>query len=625
MSARHGAGRTRGGLLLRMLLAFTLALALTSVVVIVVETTLTRQQLRSQAVALFRDTGDVLEARLAADATRTNQLMSTVSQQAFLTDVDRDDPDGVARRTLSVVRTTDVQLDMVAVVDLPSGEVRTLGLPSRTTVLPPDPEEAAAVAVRATSSQRVVPLLDGGYGLVYVLSVDRLTDTPRLLVTGFALDRLSSRRYLVQTGVDEVELVVAGEVVAATDAERIGGTPAGRWAGTRDTQVLDDGRLVRYVALGADRPWDTPAAIGLISDDPLAGLAGVLTRTRLATLVLLLVVGGALAYALSRPITRPLRALTETATAIAAGDLEQTFATDRQDEVGRLAASLERMRRSLGAQLEVIGRQADALHDATRRMVQAQDAERQRIAHDLHDGIQQQLVVLRMQVGAARRELEQDPTRLPEISERFATSIDHLLDQLRSTGQQLFPAILRDRGLGPAAFSLTARLPLPVDVLLDPNPLPRVDPEVEVNAYFLLSEAVLNAIKHADAGRMHVELTVAADQLRVHAHDDGRGFDITAPGHRGGLTHMRDRVQALGGSLALRSSPATGTRVDAVFPLRGTGSVVGPLQVEQDRRDPTVEVGLLGEAELAEDRVRVLLDGAVGDGQLPRDGRVPPA
>ncbi len=615
----------RGGLLARMLLAMGIALTLASVVMVAVESAVTRQQLREQAVTLFRDTGAVLDDRLAADAARTNQLMSVLSQQAFLTDTGQNDPDDLARRTLSLVRVADVQLDLVGVVEVPTGQVRTLGLPSRATVAAPEPGEAALLTRRATSSQRVVPLAEGGYGVIYVLSVDRLTDAPRLLVTGFALDRTSARRYLLQAGVDAVEVVVDGTVVAATDPTRVGRLPVGDWAGDREPQALDDGRLVRYVALGTDRPWDTPAAIGLVIDDPLGGLAGTLTRTRVTALLLLLVVGGVLAYVVSRPLTRPLRALTATAARIADGELDHTFSTDRRDEVGRLADALERMRLGLGSQLEIIGHQADALQDATRRMVEAQDLERQRIAQDLHDGIQQQLVVLRMQVGAARRELEEDPDRLEEVSERFAVSIDHLLDQLRSTGQQLFPAILRDRGLGPAVFSLTARLPLPVDVLLEPDPLPRVAPEVEINAYFLLSEAVLNAIKHAEATRMHLEISIDGSDLRVHAHDDGRGFAQGGSGHRGGLTHMRDRVQALGGSLALRSSPEIGTRVDAVFPLGQPRSVVAALEVEQDRSDPSVQVGLLGEVELAEDRIGVLLDRPVGDGQLPSDGRVPPA
>lgn len=613
----------RVGLLPRMLLAIGLALTIAALVVVVIETVVVRQQLREQALELFQDTGDVLAATLAADATRTSQLMSTVSQQEFLAQEGGDDPDARGRRTLSVVRTSDPRLDLVGVVDVTSGGVRTLGLPTRAVVAPPAPEEVAPLARLSTSSRRVVPLEGGGYGLVSVQSVDRLTDAPRLLLAGFPLDRLTARRYLQETGVDAVELVVDGAVVAASDPTRTGRRPLGEWRGS-EPEILDDGRLVRYVSVGADRPWDTPAAIGLVSDDPLAGLAGTLVRTSATALTLLLVLGGGLAFALSRPLTRPLRSLTRTATAVAGGDLDQAFVTDRRDEIGRLAAALERMRIGLVGQLELIQRQTDALQDATRRMVTAQDEERQRIARDLHDGIQQQLVVLRMQVGAARRELGQDPDRLDEVADRFATAIDRLLAQLRSTGQQLFPAILSDRGLGPAVFSLTARLPVQVDVRFDPDPLPRIDPQVEVNAYFLLSEAVLNAMKHARASSLQISIVATDAELRVHVHDDGAGFAVEEPTRRGGLVHMRDRVQALRGRLTVRSSPGSGTRVEAVFPLTPASSVVAALEVEQDGRHPSVEVGLLGQPELAEDGVGVLLDRSLGHGQLPGDGRVPP-
>ncbi len=615
------------GLLPRVLVAFLAVLAVASLVTLLLETRLTRQQLEDQAVTLFRDSGDVLEARIAADAVRTNQLMSTVSQQMFAVTPDGDeDPDELARRILSVVRTSDAPLEIVGVVDVAAGEVRTLGLPSRAGVLAPDPVAADAVARRASSSQRVVRLEGGEFGLVYALAVERLGSGPHLLVTGFPLNDVTARRYLEQTGVDEVELVVAGEVVAATSRDHGGAGPVGRWEDNRATQRLADGRLVRYVALGAERPWDTPAAVGLISDDPLAPLDVALSRTRILMVVLLLVVGGVLVFVLARVVTRPLTSLTATATAIAAGDLDRSFDIDRTDDIGQLADALERMRRGLRAQLLVIRRQAAALQDAARRMVGVQDAERQRIAQDLHDGIQQQLVVLRMQVGAAERELETDPDRLPEVVRGLAEAIDHLLDQLRSTSQQLFPAILRDRGLGPALFSLTAKLELPVDLRFTPDPPPRVEPEVEVNAYFLVSEAILNAVKHAGAGRLHVEISIDETHLYLHVHDDGVGFDPHGQDHRGGLRHMADRVQALGGVLDLTAAPGEGTRVDAALPLeRSAGSVVGALQVEQDRSDAAVEVDLLGEAELAEDRVRVLLDGPVGDGELPRDRGVPPA
>jgi len=626
VSSRRWSGMGGAGLLPRVLAVFLAALTVASLVTLLLETRLTRQQLEDQAVTLFRETGDVLEARIASDAVRTNQLMSTVSQQVFAASRGIDtDADELARRTLSVVRTSDAPLEIAGVVDTVTGEVSSLGLPSRGGVLPPDPAAAREVARRGSSSQRVVPLQDGGFGLVYALAVERLVAGTRLLVTGFPLNGVAARRYLEQTGVDEVELVVAGEVVAATSPERVGAQPVGRWEGDRATQRLEDGRLVRYVALGADRAWDTPAAVGLVTDDPLDALDVALSRNRILMVVLLLLVGGIVTYGLARVMTRPLVSLTATATAIAAGDLDRSFDIDRTDEIGRLADALERMRRGLRSQLLVIRRQAAALQDAARRMVGVQDAERQRIAQDLHDGIQQQLVVLRMQVGAARRELEQDPDRLPEVTQELAEAIDHLLDQLRSTSQQLFPAILADRGLGPALFSLTARLELPVNLRFSPDPLPRVEPEVEVNAYFLVSEAIVNAIKHARAGRLHVEVSVDDTHLYLHVHDDGVGFDPHQQDHRGGLRHMADRVQALGGVLDLTSAPGEGTRVDAALPLdRRVGSVVGALQVEQDRGDASVEVDLLREAELAEDRVGVLLDGAVADGELARDRRVPP-
>ena len=619
--------RDGAGMLPRVLAAFVATLVVASLVTLALESRLTRQQLEEQAISLVGEAGDVLDARIASDAVRTNQLMSAVSQQLFAAPPDgADDPDELARRTLSVVRTSDAPLELVGVVDVTSGRVGTLGLPSRRALAPPSPGEAAEVARRATSSQRVVPLAGGGFGLVYALSVDRLGAQPRLLVTGFPLNNVAARRYLEQTGVNEVELVVAGEVVAATDDTRVGAAPAGQWDLVRETQQLEDGRLIRYAALGAERAWDTPATVGLISNAPLAALDGALARTRALMLVLLLVVGGGLAFALARVLTRPLVGLTATATAIAAGDLDRSFEIERSDEVGRLAEALERMRRGLRAQLLVIRRQAEALQDAARRMVGVQDAERRRIAQDLHDGIQQQLVVLRMQVGAARRELEQDPERVAAVTAGLAESIDHLLDQLRTTGQQLFPAILSDRGLGPALFSLTAKLELPVDLSFTPDPLPRVDAEVEINAYFLISEALANIVKHAEASRLHVEISVDDGHLYVHVHDDGVGFDPHGPGHRGGLTHMRDRVQALGGVLDLTSAPGEGTRVDAALPLRRpAGSVVGALQVEQDRGDPTVEVDLLGQPELPEDRVGVLLDRAVGDGELPGDRGVAPS
>jgi signal transduction histidine kinase len=633
-------------LLPKILAAFVAVLALASLLTFVLETRLTRQALQTQAVALASEQGNALDTRIREDSSRVHRLMSVIAQQQL---TDQTSGRALSRRLIDVLgtlRTGESQLEIAGVFDLESGE-RLQTLPGRQEIAPPGPL-AGGDGLAARGAQRVVPLSEGGYALIYTMPVGRLEGRSLLLVTGYPLDDARARRIAQLTGVDEVTIVVDGRVVASSSPHRRGLTPGsdgpeadGEPREQRRTQLLDDGRLARYVAIGVEHDWGQPAAIGLILDDPLAPLDERLVRTRALMVALLVVIGGALAFALARIMTRPLLRLAGTATAIARGDLDRSFEVDRQDEIGVLADALERMRRALRAQLLVIRRQAEALQEAARRIVGTQDAERRRVAQDLHDGIQQQLVVLRMQVGAARSRLAADPDGVDELTDELGSSIDAILDQLRSTGQMLFPSILRDRGLGGALFSLAGRTEVPLDVTLDPDPLPRVDEAVETNAYFLVSEAVTNALKHAESTRIAVEITYEGDLLRVRVTDDGVGFDPTGQGHTGGIVHMRDRVNALGGSLQLLSGPGEGTAVTAVFPLddgaggtgdqpptaasaTGPGSARGALEVEQDGRDPAVELELLGEPELAEDGVGVLLDGSVGDRQLPGDGRVPP-
>ncbi len=604
----------------KILAAVVAVLAVASLVTLILETRLTREGLRDQAASLAEEQGRALDRALSNERINTGQLTRAVAQRFAVDPGGGEVPDRprAAMSVLSLVRNAGNQLQLGVAVDVGTGEVFA-ALPSRHTVVVPGPVPVAADGV--DGSQRVVPLraADGSsaHGLVHVVLVSRV-DEPYLLAVGYPLDPARARHLRQLTGADDVDLVVDGRVVAATREGAVGGGPLGDWEQAHEAQVLEDGRTVRYVRLSSDGPWAASAAVGLVIDDPLAALDVQLARTRGLMVALLLVVGGLLAFALVRVLTRPILQLTETATAIAAGDLDRPFDVDRQDEIGTLGRTLERMRRRLRAQLLVIRQQARALQDAARRIVGVQDAERRRVAQDLHDGIQQQLVVLRMQVGAARARLADDPERLDEEVEALADAIDRLLDDLRDTGQALFPSILRDRGLGGALFSLASRTEVALDVRLDPDPLPRVDEAIETNAYFLASEAVTNALKHADAERIVVEVTHRDHALTVKVIDDGLGFDPVASARNGGVTHMRDRVNALGGSLQLRSRPGQGTRVTAVFPL----SVGGPLEVEQHRGDAPVELDLLGQAELSEDGVGVLLDGPVADGQLPGDGGV---
>ena len=608
--------RTPGlGLLPKVLAAFLVVLLLSVAVTMALETRLVRGELAEQTRVLSAEQGLVLDRLLRDEQIRTTQSIEALSQVTRLRD---EELHVELLKLVSTVRLTNA-LELGDVVSMPDGEVVATSS-SRARIADP----GGGVELEETPrGQRVVPLDGGGYGLVYASVVDMLGPEPLLLVVGYPLDDRRADRLRAAAGTDEVEIVVDGEVVAAT--RRDTAEPSGQWRRHGEIQEsIEPRRLVRYVGLAAPDGWGHEAAVGLVIEDPLAPLDAGLVRTRALMAALLVVLCGLLAYAVTRLMTRPLHELTRTATAIAGGQLDRSFRAERRDEIGALATALERMRSGLHSQLTVIRRQADALRDATRRIVGAQDAERRRLAQDLHDGIQQQLVLLRLQVSLARERVREDPERLDEESAEFARRIDQILDELRATGQALFPSILRDRGLGGALFSLAARSELPIEVTVEPDPLPRLDPEVETGAYFLVSEAVTNALKHARAQRIEIHVRREADALRVEVRDDGAGFDTTQVEVAGGLSNMRDRVAALGGTLRVVPTLAEGTRISAELPLTDEGgSDHRPLEEEEHGRDPSIEVGLLREAELSEDRVGVLLDRPFGDRQVPGDREIP--
>jgi signal transduction histidine kinase len=603
------------GLLPKVLAAFLVVLLLSVAVTMALETRLVRGELAEQTRVLSAEQGKVLDRLLRDEQIRTTQAIEALSQMIRLHDADLHVE---LLKLVSTVRLTNA-LEIGDVVSTTDGEVVATSS-SRARIA--DPGGGVKLA-DTPKGQRVVPLEGGGYGLVYASVVDVLGPEPLLVVAGYPLDDRRADRLRAAAGADEVEIVVDGEVVAAT--RRDTAEPSGQWRRHGEIQEsIEPRRLVRYVGLAAADDWGHEAAVGLVVEDPLAPLDAGLVRTRVLMGALLVVLCGLLAYAVTRLMTRPLHELTHTATAIAGGQLDRSFRAERRDEIGTLAAALERMRSALHSQLTVIRRQADALRDATRRIVGAQDAERRRLAQDLHDGIQQQLVLLRLEVSLARERVREDPDRLDNESVEFARRIDQILDELRATGQALFPSILRDRGLGGALFSLAARSELPIEVTLEPDPLPRLDPEVETGAYFLISEAVTNALKHARAQRIEILVRRGADVLHVEVRDDGAGFDTTQVEASGGLTNMRDRVTALGGTLRVVPTLAEGTRISAELPLTVAGdSAHRALQVEEHGGDPPVEVGLFREAELSEDGIGVLLDRPLRDRQVAGDREVP--
>ena len=190
------------------------------------------------------------------------------------------------------------------------------------------------------------------------------------------------------------------------------------------------------------------------------------------------------------------------------------------------------------------------------RIVAAADEARKRLERNLHDGAQQRLIALLLSLRAARRDLD-DP--------RVETWIDELgtaVSELRELAQGLHPAALTQQGLGPAVRSAAARAPLPVEVEL---PSERYDQHVEATAYYVVSEALANVAKHADASSARVHIGADGERLVVEIVDDGRGCVDTAAGT--GLLGLADRVAAHDGQFAVESAPGRGTTIRAAIPL----------------------------------------------------------
>jgi signal transduction histidine kinase len=199
------------------------------------------------------------------------------------------------------------------------------------------------------------------------------------------------------------------------------------------------------------------------------------------------------------------------------------------------------------------------------RIVAAADAARRRIERNLHDGVQQRLVSLALQLRAAQAAA---PPEAGELASRLAAAVAEavgVLEELREIGRGLHPAVLSESGLRPALRALARRCAVPVRV--DMRPVGRLPEPVEIAAYYVVAEALANTIKHAHASAAHVDVAVDGGALRVGVRDDGRGgADF---GRGSGLVGLKDRVEALGGRLRLHSPPGSGTALEIVLPLEG--------------------------------------------------------
>jgi signal transduction histidine kinase len=220
----------------------------------------------------------------------------------------------------------------------------------------------------------------------------------------------------------------------------------------------------------------------------------------------------------------------------------------------------------LGPSTVQLHERVDDLRDARARIIAAADAERRRIERDLHDGAQQRLVALSLTLGMAESRLNDPAAAAPLIAEAREEA-RLAMQELRELAGGIHPALLSERGLGPALEALAARAPVPTSV--DGIPAQRLPPPIEAACYFVTAESLTNVAKYAGAMSASIGVAVEHGRVRLTVRDDGAGGANLNAGT--GLRGLRDRVEALDGSLDVDSPPGLGTTVIAEIPLGGHG------------------------------------------------------
>jgi signal transduction histidine kinase len=210
------------------------------------------------------------------------------------------------------------------------------------------------------------------------------------------------------------------------------------------------------------------------------------------------------------------------------------------------------------------------LRASRQRIVLSVEDERRRLERDLHDGAQQRLIALRIQLGLAAELIAHEPRASSRLLSELADEAQGALDELRDLVHGIYPPVLIDEGLEAALRALArethagARLDLPG--------IPRHEPEMEASVYFTCMEAVQNAVKHAGSGAsVTIQLRERRGGLYFEVRDTGCGFDGRSEHATGGIANMRDRIGAAGGEIEILSSPGRGTTVMGSIPLQAEG------------------------------------------------------
>jgi signal transduction histidine kinase len=244
--------------------------------------------------------------------------------------------------------------------------------------------------------------------------------------------------------------------------------------------------------------------------------------------------------------------------------LEEALLRDLAAQAGLVLRNVA-LSAELDSRIQQTARQAEDLLTSCGRIVATEDAERQRLERNIHDGAQQHVVALAVQLQLLRMRLTKNPDAARELARRLAEDVARARTALDDLAGGLYPPELAEAGVVPALTAAFRRLPIPV--LLTSNDVGRCPTDVEGAVYFACLEAVQNALKYAGATRVEVQLRRGDRMVTFNVGDDGAGFDTAATDPGSGLQGMADRMATVGGGIAVTSSPGSGTTVSGSAPL----------------------------------------------------------
>ncbi|WP_338704201.1 CHASE3 domain-containing protein (plasmid) [Streptomyces sp. Q6] len=251
-----------------------------------------------------------------------------------------------------------------------------------------------------------------------------------------------------------------------------------------------------------------------------------------------------------RAVVRPVRGAAAAAQELAGGDLSMRIPPSKVAEIGALGSSFNSM--------------AASLQDSRRRIMESTEAVHRRTARDLHDGAQQRLVSLMIGLRLAREMLPETETATADLLDQSIDNAQTAINELRELASGIYPLVLTVKGLVAAVQDLASRCPVPT--VVQSKDERRISSTIESNAYFVVAEAVTNAVKHAQASRIDVSIEFG-DVLQIKVADDGIG-GVGKATAGSGMTGLTNRVAAFDGKLAIDSPPGGGTAILIQIPIR---------------------------------------------------------